>query len=219
MNPTMIALMVRVPVPGKVKTRLIPRLGPAGACRLYQAMVEDILDQIAASGIPLSLLYTGGEVDQLPKSWQEKAAVCLAQQGQNLGARMQHGLITCHQCAESGILIGSDIPDMTSTVLVQAREALSRGPVVLAPAKDGGYCLLATTRGVSVQSVMTEMTWSTDQVLAETLRRLHAEGQEVALLPALRDLDTAEDLCAYWQSPNPEALHTNQVLASLTYPL
>lgn len=44
----------------QVKTRLIPALGAEGACQLYRAMVDDLLEQAAATGLPIPLLDTGG---------------------------------------------------------------------------------------------------------------------------------------------------------------
>lgn len=216
MMDAMVGLMVRIPVPGAVKTRLIPRLGPSGACQLYQAMVEDILVQVKTSGLSLTLFFTGGELHQLPAAWQAQAEFCEHQQGQDLGARMDHALALCHQRASRVILIGSDIPDMTSEVLLQALEALKRSSLVLTPARDGGYCLLGTRKEAEVRSILTNMVWSTDQVLLETLRRLRLAGQEFELLSPLRDMDTAEDLAEYANNPRPEALMTNRVLADFT---
>ncbi len=216
MMDAMVGLMVRIPVPGAVKTRLIPRLGPSGACRLYQAMVEDILVQIKLAGLPLTLFFTGGELHQLPAAWQAQAISCEHQQGRDLGARMDHALALCHQRASRVILIGSDIPDMTCEVLLQAVEALKNSLLVLTPARDGGYCLLGTGKEAQVGAILSDMVWSTDQVLQETLRRLRLAGHPFELLPQLRDMDTAEDLAEYTNNPHPEALMTNRVLADFT---
>ena len=210
-----IALMVRVPVAGQVKTRLIPKLGTEGACRLYRAMVDHILKQAGATGLPIHLFFTGGLPEQLPPSWQQAAASIALQQGSDLGARMAHAFATCFQRAERVVLIGSDIPDMGAEILIRAWEGLADHGVVLAPALDGGYCLLALKRGVEVSGIFRDMPWSTDQVLAITRQRLGQFKHRVCLLPPLRDIDTPEDLLAYRNAPNPAARRVNQELIEL----
>jgi len=210
-----IAIMVRVPVAGEVKTRLVPALGGEGACCLYRAMVEDILDQAKATGLPIHLFYTGGGAEQLPLAWRETAHRLTEQQGADLGLRMAHAFATCFQEAAQVVLIGSDIPDMNTEMLLEAVQSLAEKDVVLTPAMDGGYCLLALNRGVAVPGIFTDMPWSTDQVLSLTRQRLKDQGLRGCLLSPVRDIDTAEDLHTYQQAPNPLALHTNRVLSLL----
>lgn len=214
----LIVLMLRLPVAGQVKTRLIPALGAEGACRLYRAMVEDLLEQVLASGLPLQLMFTGGSAEQLPRSWRRAAQRLCPQQGADLGARMAHALATGCETAAQVVLIGSDIPDMTTQTLHTAFAALQDHAVVLNPAVDGGYCLLGLNRGIDLAPLFRDMPWSTDQVLAITQHRLADLGHRVHLLPPLRDIDTPADLMAYRRAPNPAAHRVNRVVAGLSPP-
>lgn len=207
--------MVRVPVAGQVKTRLIPTLGAEGACRLYRAMVDDLLEQAAATDMALHLFYTGGGSEQLPPSWRQAAHRLYPQQGADLGARMAHTLTTGLKIAERVVLTGSDIPDMRTPILLDAAAALRSHEVVLAPAVDGGYCLLGLNRGIDAAPIFRDMPWSTRQVLAITQQRLNNLGRSVHLLPPLRDIDTPADLLAYHHAPNPAAHRVNRVLSEL----
>ncbi len=211
----LITLMVRVPVAGQVKTRLIPALGAEGACRLYRAMVEDLLEQAAATGLPIHLLSTGGTEVQLPHSWQQAVQGMTVQQGEDLGARMAHAFATAFTTAEQVLLVGSDIPDMGAEILLSAAEALRNNEVVLNPAVDGGYCLLGLNRGGTIAPIFQDMPWSTNQVLPLTRQRLADLGLRVHLLPPLRDIDTPADLLAYHQAPNPAAHRVNRLLTDL----
>lgn len=210
-----IALMVRIPRAGQVKTRLIPALGAEGACRLYRAMVTDILHQAQETGLPINLFYTGGASDQLPLAWRQAAALILPQQGEDLGARMAHAFASCLHRVDRVVLIGSDIPDMNAQTLLAAAGSLATHEVALAPAIDGGYCLLALKRGVDVSILFRDMPWSTDQVLAITRQRLITLNHRVCLLPPLRDIDTPADLLAYHKRPNPAAPQLNRLLSKL----
>ncbi|MDD2463492.1 MAG: TIGR04282 family arsenosugar biosynthesis glycosyltransferase [Desulfobulbus sp.] len=211
-----IAIMVRVPVAGQVKTRLIAAVGGEGACSLYRAMVGDLLGQAKATGLPIHLFFTGGTKAQLPRAWQQSANQISLQQGDDLGARMAHALATCFKEAGRVVLIGSDIPALRTDILLHAFEALATHAVVLNPAMDGGYCLLGLNRGVDVSRILCDMPWSTDQVLTITCQRLAELGHCLFLLPPLGDIDTAEDLRTYQKQPNPLAHQFNQALTKLT---
>ena len=204
-----------VPVAGQVKTRLIPALGAEGAFRLYRAMVEDLLEQAAATGLPVHLLSTGGTEAQLPQSWQQAVQGMTVQQGEDLSARMAHAFATAFKEAKHLLLIGSDIPDMGTETLLTAAEALRNNEVVLNPAVDGGYCLLGLNRGVTIAPIFQDIPWSTNQVLPLTRQRLADLGLRVHLLPPLRDIDTPADLLAYHQTPNPAAHRVNRLLTDL----
>lgn len=213
--PCLVALMVRVPVAGQVKTRLVPALGAEGACRLYRAMVDDLLEQVAATGMELQLFYTGGDVEQLPQAWRQAAHRLCPQQGADLGARMAHALATGSATAARVLLIGSDIPDLDATILRKGAAALRSHGVVITPTVDGGYCLLGLNRGIDVAPIFQDMPWSTSQVLTITQQRLAGLGHRVHLLPPLRDIDTPADLLTYRHHPNPAAHRVNRVLADL----
>jgi glycosyltransferase A (GT-A) superfamily protein (DUF2064 family) len=66
--------------------------------------------------------------------------------------------------------------------------------VVLGPAEDGGYYLIALRAGAVAPRLFAEIAWSTDQVLPATLDRCRELGLAVELLPMAADVDTPEDL-------------------------
>ena len=77
------------------------------------------------------------------------------------------------------------------TGAVQDAAAPIPGDLVLGPATDGGYWLIALR---APQPALFEgIPWSTDKVLAETLARAEKSGLTVSLLRELADVDTAED--------------------------
>lgn len=210
-----VAVMVRAPLPGRVKTRLIPALGPTGACQLYLAMVADIFANIGQCGLPPRLFYDGSEID-LPWAWLDVAARVQPQRGGDIGERMAAVFTDCFAAgADSVILVGSDIPALDATVINQAADALTSHDAVLVPVEDGGYCLIALHRATFRVELFVNIPWSTDQVLAQTQGRLETLALKTALLPPLRDIDTPDDLFAYRSNPAPKATMTNQMIAYL----
>ena len=215
-NSPVVALFVRVPVPGQVKTRLVGGLGADGACLLYQAMVADILNNIQACAFPLYLFHDGTQRSDLPAAWVAVAAKVIAQQGEGIGARMAAAFEYCFaENIQQVILVGSDIPGLDADVLVKASAALASHDAAMVPVVDGGYCLIALQRERYRIRFFEDIPWSTDQVLRVTLQRFRECTMSVHLQSALHDIDTMDDVQRYCQNPLAQARATNQVLAHL----
>jgi rSAM/selenodomain-associated transferase 1 len=90
-------------------------------------------------------------------------------------------------------LIGSDLPDISAAHISSAFAMLDADPsaLVLGPAHDGGYYLLAASR---VPPVFSGIAWGSADVLEQTRTRATGSGWAVKLLPALGDVDDVADL-------------------------
>lgn len=201
-----IALFVKPPIPGRVKTRLARDIGDEKACAIYRALADQTIRQIQASGIPLALFFDGADSELLPSAWRQTAQLCLPQEGTDLGARMAaafQGLFA--EGNQQVVLIGSDIPGITARYLQQAFELLAVNQMVIGPAVDGGYCLIGFNQKQFTASVFQNIPWSTDQVFKLTMQAAKQAGLTVGLLPVLRDIDTVADL----QQENQVTLHAD----------
>lgn len=184
---TRIMIFAKAPVPGRVKTRLIPALGAEGAAALAARMLEHTVTEASAAGLTVELC---GEPD--PATWYEGPPVLLsAQGGGDLGERL-------HRASERALgggpilLIGADCPALDRHRLRAAAEALERHDAVLHPAEDGGYVLLGLRRFHA--SLFDGIAWSTETAAAQTLARLVALGWAVDLRETLADVDEPTDL-------------------------
>jgi rSAM/selenodomain-associated transferase 1 len=182
-----LSIFARLPVPGKVKTRLIPAVGEEGAARIYARLLAQTVEVAKESGLDFELRVTGGEVMAFHELFGDDTVVVDQGEG-NLGAKMA-------RVKAPALLIGSDCPGVTAPLLQAAAAALDDRRVVLGPANDGGYYLIGFSEPVPF--LFENMEWSTPRVLPETLARLATHGIGSAILPELADIDTAEDL-AEW---------------------
>jgi rSAM/selenodomain-associated transferase 1 len=116
----------------------------------------------------------------------------LAQSAGDLGARLA-AAFDAHfeRGARRVVIIGSDSPAVSADLLVQAFDALQRHDVAIGPALDGGYYLIALRR--PLPDLFSNIEWSTEAVLSQTLAAAARHGLSVWLGPALRDVDTASD--------------------------
>lgn len=184
-------MFARAPVPGRVKTRLIPLLGEEGAARLQARMLEKTLATARAAGFERIHLYCeAGIRGRYFRDLRERFGVRLSAQGRGgLGARM-HRALRRHPGA---VLVGSDVPSLGPADLRAAARALRRGAdAVLSPAEDGGYALLGLRR--SSHLVFEGVRWGRPRVLAQTrarLRRLRWHWKE---LRTVWDVDRPGDV-------------------------
>jgi rSAM/selenodomain-associated transferase 1 len=89
------------------------------------------------------------------------------------------------------VLIGTDCPTLQSHHLHEAFEALTHSDLVLGPATDGGYYLIGMKR--KADYLFEGISWSTSEVLSQTLAMATAHGLHFTLLDELSDIDTRED--------------------------
>lgn len=149
---------------------------------------------------------------------------CRRQVEGDLGARMKAAF--AHALEAEGharcVLLGSDLPHLPAAALGQAAAALALGEsdLVLGPARDGGYYLVAMARPLPV---FEGIAWSTDAVLAETRRRAEQAGFRVGLLEEDFDIDNAADLAELRRRleelPEAIAAHTRRALESISLPV
>jgi hypothetical protein len=212
---TVVVVFVRHPVPGRVKTRLARDLGDEDACGLYRAMVEDCIANVRSSGLPLFLFHDGQDKNVLPSKWVAAADTIFRQEGESLGERMSAAFERSFAVgAVRVILIGSDIPGIDTGLLHSAKEALEINEVVLSPALDGGYCLIASRKDCFNSSIFQKIPWSTSRVLDMTISACVIHGLSYRLLEPRLDIDTMDDLAAYCRKPSEFAPITNAWLVS-----
>ena len=115
------------------------------------------------------------------------------QKGVDLGDRMLRAIAEGLRAHRTVILIGSDCPALAACDLRRAERLLKGGcDVVLAPAEDGGYALIAARR-VS-RRLFANVPWGGASVYEETLRRLETLGWRWRALRTVWDVDRPQDL-------------------------
>ncbi|HEY7925129.1 MAG TPA: TIGR04282 family arsenosugar biosynthesis glycosyltransferase, partial [Vicinamibacteria bacterium] len=115
----------------------------------------------------------------------------------DLGARLTDAFARAFGRGATRVaIVGSDIPGVTRATALQALDALSAADLVVGPAEDGGYYLIALRE--PHPELVRGIDWSTPAVLAQTLERAKASGLRVHALEPLRDVDTLADLRAAW---------------------
>ena len=194
MSGTRIVIFAKAPVPGQVKTRLIPALGAAGAARLAYRMLLDTVGEAVAARLAIPELCT--DPHPLEPEWEPflpREQLRFTAQGEgDLGERMARAAKRTILVGEHVLLIGSDCPSLDRHRLREAALALQDHDAIVHPTEDGGYALLGLRR--FDPSLFEDIAWSTADVAAETVARILALGWTLHLGATLRDVDVPADL-------------------------
>lgn len=190
-NARVVAILTRAPSAGG-KSRLFAELGQPHDPLLLEALLLDTIDGIRAPDVGCVAAVTPSSgCDEVAKL---SGIDVMPQVEGDLGERMRAVMTRLFaDGARAVALVGSDAPNITPSVVAGAFGALDREPgaLVLGPATDGGYYLLAST---TVPDVLSGIEWGSARVLTQTLQAASVKRLRVHLLDMLADVDTVADL-------------------------
>lgn len=200
-----VLVMAKAPVPGLVKTRLEPLLGPHGCAALQVELLRTVVATALAGGFPTLVATTPQDaLDDVGRLLPAHVAV-LAQSGGDLGQRMRAAVLEMAagsaDPARGVLVVGTDVPTLTPETFRCAAAGLTDHDVVLGPALDGGYYLVGLRAPQPEVFDLPPSLWGGPQVLSATLQRCTAAGLTVRQLPPHRDLDTPADAAALGVDP------------------
>lgn len=188
----LLIVFARVQRLGKVKTRLAPRFGDAGALAIYQQLLDRTFATARDFSGPVELWLDqpDAELDRrvTPWGWQ-----CQQQKGADLGERMSQALAQGLARYASVLLVGSDCPVMDASYLRQAERALENHDVVFGASEDGGYVLVGGRRQQDWHPQrFAGVRFGGPNALQDSLSAF--PEQQPAVLSALWDVDYPDDV-------------------------
>jgi rSAM/selenodomain-associated transferase 1 len=188
-----VAVLTRAPSAGG-KTRLFASLGCAPDPDLLTALLLDTLDAAAPPGVRrVVAVEPPTACDDVGVLVPHDVRV-IPQSGGSLGDRMRAVFERLLGGGAARVaLVGSDLPTLTPRAVggAFARLRADPGSIVIGPAHDGGYYLIAAD---AVPPVFDTIEWGSSRVLTQTLDAAARNGVCVHLAEAISDIDTREDL-------------------------
>ena len=181
--------MAKAPELGKVKTRLAKSLGDEKALKIYEKLLNYTLREANCALWETSIHFSGKPSESL-NTYDFGIAT---QSGDELGERMEHSFQKEFSAgANRVVMIGADCAGLTLGHIERAFGMLKLHDLVIGPANDGGYYLIAMNEPHS--EVLKNVPWSTEHVLEITKELAEQNHLSVGLLEELTDIDTEADL-------------------------
>ncbi|WP_299607971.1 TIGR04282 family arsenosugar biosynthesis glycosyltransferase [uncultured Tateyamaria sp.] len=188
MRPTLV-VMLKVPRPGRVKTRLGKDIGLVPAAWWFRHQVQALLRRIEDPRWHVVLAVAPDHEGMACRVWPARFERWPQGAG-NLGDRM---IRMMRRAGGSVCVIGADIPGINRQRIARAFEALGSNDAVFGPAPDGGYWLIGIKRGSKLRkTALNGVRWSTEHALSDS--RASLDAARVALVDTLADVDTIDDL-------------------------
>lgn len=192
-----IGVLIKEPIPGKVKTRLIgPGITAEKAAQLYAAFLQDTLQLIRSVHADFyAAAYDPPATEKFLRALRAAQFWVTEQKGKNFGERMRYFFEESFaRGSRRTVLVGSDSPTLPARYLRMALQALENHEVVLGPATDGGYYLVGLS--ALAPEIFCDVSWSTPQVFFQTqeILRRHGKLNRTYFLPEWYDIDKVRDL-------------------------
>ncbi|MBI5328110.1 MAG: TIGR04282 family arsenosugar biosynthesis glycosyltransferase [Deltaproteobacteria bacterium] len=196
-----LVVMLKAPVAGRVKTRLVPPLKAEDAARLYQCFIEDIFSSISKlTDVDIIAACTPQRLAKKVKRILPSGILVTPQKGKDLGERLENIFSLLFLKGYNKVaIIGTDSPDLP-VEFIKKSFAMLIGIVnlVIGPAEDGGYYLIAMSK--DCRQIFKDIPWSTNMVFEKTIEKAQKAGLKSDILPIWYDVDDINNLKTLWSN-------------------
>lgn len=191
MNKEALLIFTKNPVKGKCKTRLASTMGDDIALSIYKQLLAHTKAFCAKSNCDRHVYFSQSLPDDNfwdPSLFRHKLQ-CKGDLGQKMNDAFKQSF---EEGYERVLIIGSDCAEINEKDLQKAFNALRENDVVIGPALDGGYYLLGMREHLPF--LFENKSWSTPQLMDETIASLIKHNKSYQLLEKKSDIDYEEDL-------------------------
>lgn len=187
--------MVKAPINGEVKTRLIEKIGEYHSTELYKRFLLDIVEKISEIDTPTIIYYTPeSELENLI-SLLGNSNKYIHQKGEDLGERLLNGFKYTKKLGyKSAIALATDVPDLPTDIINESINSIKEYGAVIGPSPDGGYYLIGLKNECLDEDLFSGIEWGTDSVFERTIKKLDDKNIKTNILKPWLDIDTYEDL-------------------------
>lgn len=184
-----LVVMAKVPVAGRVKTRLAREVGTSRAVGFARMAGAALLGRVARDARWETWLAIAPDCGIHSRVWPQSVPR-MAQGRGDLGSRMQR--IFAVLPPGPVVIVGTDIPGIRPGMIARAFALLGAADAVFGPARDGGYWLVGLRRRPRMLRPFGAVRWSSPHALSDT--RANLAGARSAMVDTLEDVDDAASL-------------------------
>ena len=199
--------MAKWPRFGHCKTRLSKDIGKSSALRIQRQMLHHTLSvsnylkkqEIAE----IYIAITGIGFNRSQRWCKDLDIDNFYSQGNGcLGEKMKRQILKSQSNLKNKkkkniIFIGTDLPNLCHTDIVETIYKLEKKDVIIGPSNDGGYWLIAfSQRFISKNNYLPfiNIKWSSNDVLKRTINNLNQKKIKIDFLNTKIDIDILEDI-------------------------
>lgn len=188
-----IQVFAKAPIEGYCKTRLAKEIGLKQATYYHSIMVDDTLSRLVLNHNVQLWCKPGAKYPFFQDMVAKYHVTTFDQKGESLGGIMDNAARVAFNSNASVIVqVGTDCPQLDQNYVERSLAILADVDIVVGPAYDGGYVLLAQKQ--YHDGLYNNIEWGTSLVLQQLSGNIKKLGLSFSLLDTLTDIDNAEDL-------------------------
>ena len=190
-RPTLV-IMIKLPQPGRVKTRLAADIGYIPATWWFRHQTNALIRRLDRDPRWDLVLAVAPDIAGLQTPIWPTHIPRIPQGSGDLGDRMARVFSTFRD--RPVMIVGADIPGINSKTIAEGFRALGQSDAVIGPAPDGGYWTIGLRQGATPppSSLFKNVRWSTAHTRDDTIANMG--DRSLALISSLQDVDTSGDL-------------------------
>ncbi|CAK7007165.1 MAG: Phosphoenolpyruvate guanylyltransferase [Peptostreptococcus russellii] len=187
-------IFTRLPIAGKTKTRLEKKLAQDECASLHINMLKDLNETAKSVDADIFISFTpNGDKSLISEIFTVKNKMFLQKEDADIWERMFFAMENVfNRGYDQVILIGADIPEITSGHINSSFDKLRDNDLVITPTEDYGYCLIGLN--APNKDVFKLQGFKKGNVFSNTLNLAFESGNTVHINEKLLDLDESEDL-------------------------
>ncbi len=190
-NSNALIIIAKYPEKERVKTRLKGLISDDKRVQLYVTLLDRTMQKLGK--IPGVDTFIAFAPESAAEYFSRFNVRLIPLHDGDLGEGMFHAFREVFNAGyKKAALVGADIPDISSPVILDAFDALSGSDLVYGPAKDGGYYLVGMRK--LIREVFEDVPWSSEKTLERSLYQAERHGYSVSLTETLNDIDTIDDV-------------------------
>ena len=187
-----IAIMMKAPRRGQVKTRLAAAHSADQIVALYRALVEDTIELSRCMDVRTIAICPQGDELELA-DWLPRDIEICPQRGSGLAAGLRSTFEQlCTDRQRRVIAFNADSPHLPAATLDAAFAALLNADLVVGPCDDGGYYLVGAKR--AHESLFDAAAMGRESACGALLSEAARQGLRVALTAEHYDIDVPQDV-------------------------
>ena len=123
------------------------RLDRASVLRLYESFSLDVIEAVKQQVARIRICYFPADRGILVKEWLGHMFEYEPQKGRHLAERLKNAFLSAFSDSFGRvILVGTDIPELSQSLIAEAFQELESHMAVIGPSYDGGYYLIGFHR-------------------------------------------------------------------------
>ena len=168
------------------KSRLKKKIGKILGSNFYHSnLIQTIKTLKSDKRINITICVTP---DSSVRNWPKYIFYTIARIPQgagDIGIKMWKIL---SDSSKKKIIIGSDIPNISSKIIIKAWKKLHTSQIVFGPSEDGGFWLIGLSHNHKIKKLFHNVDWSKNNTLDQVKYNINS-STKIAYVDTLRDID------------------------------